>query len=142
MGQTEFGDWIDLNNGCSDRLTAPLCFIAKTYIPLGNAIVEAVKTKEKTFEANIYGVSATFSTHQYRAWAFEQLQLRYQHLSYSEQAELLPLFNETDIMPRLMENGVIHSTLFDGFTPPFIKDGIPDARIKYLKEKGKEIKQV
>jgi glutathione S-transferase len=142
VGQTEFGDWIDLNNGCPESLTALLCFIAKTYIPLSNATVEAVKAKEKTFEANIYGVSATFSTHQYRAWAFEQVQLRYQHLSDSEQAELLPLLNETDVMPSLMENGIIHSTLFDGFTPPFIKDGMPDARIKYLKEKGKKIKQV
>jgi glutathione S-transferase len=142
VGQTEFGDWIDLKNGCPESLTALLCFIAKTYIPLSNATVEAVKDKEKTFEVNIYGVSATFSTHQYRAWAFEQLQLRYQHLSDSEQAELLPLLNETDVMPSLMENGIIHSTLFDGFTPPFIKDGIPDARIKYLKEHGKKLKQV
>ncbi len=142
VGQTEFGDWIDLNNGCPESLTALLCFIAKTYIPLSNATVEAAKAKEKTFEANIYGVSATFSTHQYRAWAFEQLQRRYQHLSDSEQAELLPLLNETDVMPSLMENGIIHSTLFDGFTPPFIKDGMPDTRIKYVKEKGKKIKQV
>ena len=142
VGQTEFGDWIDVNNGYPESLSALRCFIAKTYIPLSNATVEAVKAKEKTFEANIYGVSATFSTHQYRTWAFEQLQLRYQHLSDSEQAKLLPLLNETDIMPSLMENGILHSTLFDGFTPPFIKDGIPDARIKYLKEKGKKMKQV
>jgi hypothetical protein len=142
VGQTEFGDWIDVNNGYPESLSALLCFIAKTYIPLSNATVEAVKAKEKTFEANIYGVSATFSTHQYRTWAFEQLQLRYQHLSDSEQAKLLPLLNETDVMPSLMENGILHSTLFDGFTPPFIKDGIPDARIKYLKEKGKKMKQV
>jgi glutathione S-transferase len=142
VGQTEFGDWIDLNNGCPESLTALLSFIARTYIPLGNATAAAANTKEKTFEANIYGVSATFSTHQYRAWAFEQLQLRYRRLSDSEQTELLPLLNETDVMPSLMENGILHSTSFDGFTPPFIKDGIPDARIKYLKEHGKKLKQV
>jgi len=34
-----------------------------------------------------------------------------------------------------MENGILHCTLFDGFTPPVINNGIADARIKYLKEK-------
>ena len=142
VGQTEFGDWLDINNGCPESLSALLCFIAKTYITLGNTTVAAANAKERAFEANIYGVNAKFSTHQYRVWAFEQVQLRYQNLTDNEQAELLPLLKQTEIMPSLMENGIVHSTLFDGFTPPFIKNGIPDARIKYLKEKGKKIKQV
>lgn len=142
VGQTEFGDWININEACPESLTALLKFIAQTYIPLGKATTVAANAKEKTFEGNIYGVNATFSTHQYRAWAFEQVQLRYQNLSNNEQADLLPLLRQTEVMPALMENGILHSTLFDGFTPPFIKNGIPDARIKYLKEKGKKIKQV
>jgi len=142
VGQTEFGDWLDINEACPESLTALLSFIAKTYIPLGNASAEAAKDRNKTFEANIYGVNARFSTHQYRAWAFEQTQLRYKNLSDNEKNALLPLLTQTEIMPALMENGIIHNTLFDGFAPPFIENGIPDARIKALKAKGKKIKQV
>jgi len=33
----------------------------------------------------------------------------------------------------MMNSGILH----DGFTPPFIKDGVPDARIKRINEKAK-----
>lgn len=141
-GQTEFGDWINLTQGCPASLTSLLNFIAKTYIPLNRAAAPAAIAREKTFEADIYGVTATFSSHQYRVWAFEQLQLKYQALSNEEQAELLPHLTHAEVMPSLMADGIQHSNLFDGFTPPFIKDGIPDARIKYLKEQGRKVKQV
>jgi hypothetical protein len=39
-------------------------------------------------------------------------------------------------MPTFMDGEVVHSSLFDGFTPPFVKDGVCDARVKYMKEKA------
>lgn len=141
VGQTEFGDWFDIKNGLPESLRALLAFIAQTYLPLSKATVTAVANKEKTFTANITGVNASFSTHQYRAWAFEQLQLKYQALSQNDQSTLEPLLTKVQIMPDLVSDS-FHSDLFDGFTPPFVKDGIPDARIKYLKEKGKKVRQV
>jgi len=38
-----------------------------------------------------------------------------------------------------MEGEIIHNALFDGFTPPFVVDGIADARAKHLKNKGKKV---
>lgn len=136
-GQTEFGDWLDLSQGLPDSLEKLLNFIAKTYIPLCKATAKASIKKEKTFNATIYGVSSTFTTHHYRAWAFEQLQLRYQTLNDDDKSALSPILTSTEILPELINDGIIHIDLFDDFTPPFIKDGIPDARIRYIKSKKK-----
>ena len=77
--------------------------------------------------------------HQYRVWSFEQLQLKYQNLNDSDKHFIDELFEATSILPAMMDGDVIHNALFDGFTPPFIKDGVADARAKYLKEKGRKI---
>ena len=137
-GQTEFTDWLNLAKGLPKSVSKLLSFIARTYIPLGKASVKASVNKLKQFDAEIDGVSATFSTNQYRVWAFEQLQLRYQSLADAKKEQLSEVLTESQIMPALMSEGIFHSNLFDGFTPPFVKDGIPDARIKYLKEKAKQ----
>jgi glutathione S-transferase len=135
-GQTEFGDWIDFNNGLPESLQALLGFIGQTYIPFAKACAEATIKREKQFEAEILGISASFSAHQYRGWSFEQLQLRYTALSDIDKSDLLATLQEAQVMPELMSGGILHTGLFDGFTPPFIKDGVPDARIKHIKEKA------
>lgn len=136
VGQTEFGDWINVADGLPDTLQALLGFIGKTYIPFATACAEACIKREKQFQTEIYGVTASFAGHQYRAWSFEQLQLHYEALSENEKAELYQVLTKAQIMPAMMDGGILHNGLFDGFTPPFIKNGIPDARIKRIKEKA------
>jgi glutathione S-transferase len=134
-GQTEFGDWIDVDQGLPESLQALLAFIGKTYIPFAASGAAACVKREKSFEAEVYGVKATFSAHQYRGWSFEQLQLRYESLSESDKAALEHTLADACVMPAMMADGILHNGLFDGFTPPYIKGGIPDARIKRIKEK-------
>ena len=64
--------------------------------------------------------------------------MRYQALTNDTKAKVDGILLETGILPGLLEDGVLHNGLYDGFTPPFIKDGIPDARIKHLKEKQQQ----
>ena len=136
-GQTEFGDWKDTETDLPATLIELLKFISQTYIPVGRATAKASVAREKRFETTVYGVKTTFGTIHYKAWAFEQTQLRYQALTSETKAKIDGVLLETGILPGLLEDGVLHNGLYDGFTPPFIKDGIPDARIKYLKEKQK-----
>jgi glutathione S-transferase len=138
-GQTEFGDWIDLDQGVPESLQKLLDFVGKTYIPFAKACALAGKDRNKSFTTNVYGVEATFSVHQYRVWSFEQLQLKYQSLTGQNRHFIDELLTATQILPRFMEGEIVHNALFDGFTPPFIKDGIADARAKHLKDKGKKV---
>lgn len=137
-GQTEFGDWIDFDQGLPESLQALLAFIAKTYIPFAASGAAACVKREKSFEAEVYGVKTSFSAHQYRAWSFEQLQLRYESLPEGDKAALESSLLAASVMPAMMADGILHNGLFDGFTPPYIKNGIPDARIKRIKEKQLE----
>lgn len=136
VGQTEFGDWIDLDKGLPASLANLLAFVGNTYIPFAKACALASKNKENLFTAEIFGEEATFSTHQYRVWSFEQLQLRYQKISDEARDSLDTILIAAEIMPTFMDAEVVHSNLFDGFTPPFVKDGVCDARVKYMKEKA------
>ena len=144
-GQTEFGDWIDMDAGMPDSLQKLLVFIGKTYIPFAAACAKACVNRDKQFQAEIYGVESSFAAHQYRGWSFEQLQLRYQGLSEKTKEALMPALELAGVMPAMMADGILHNGLFDGFTPPFIENGIPDARIKRIKEKAeakiKELEQ-
>jgi hypothetical protein len=110
--------------------------VAKTYVPFAKACALASKAGEKRFEAQVYGMNANFSTHQYRVWSFEQVQKRFQALSTDDQIFVDKILYETGVQPALMEGGIYHSDLFDGFTPPVVKNGIADARIRHLKNKG------
>jgi hypothetical protein len=69
-------------------------------------------------------------------WLFEQLQMNYDALADIEKTLLSEALAEAQVMPALMENGIFHNGLFDAFTPPFIKDGIPDARVNHIREKA------
>ena len=138
-GQTEFGDWINLNDGVPTSLEKLLGFVGKTYIPFAKACAVAGKDRNKTFTATVYGAQATFSVHQYRVWSFEQLQLKYQELQGQDKHFVDELLNATEILPTMMEGDIVHNALYDGFTPPFVKDGVADARARHLKSKGQKV---
>ena len=138
-GQTEFGDWINLDNGLPESLEKILGFVSKTYFPFAKACAIAGKDRNKTFSAEVYGVEASFSVHQYRVWSFEQLQLKYQALAGQDKHFIDEVLTASQILPKFMEGEIVHNALYDGFTPPFIKDGIADARAKHLKSKGKSV---
>lgn len=135
VGQKIFGDWIDLNEETPVTLKSLLNYISQTYIPFSSQTALAAANKQKTSTMLIRGIETTFSTSQYRAWAFEQVQLRYQALDKASKDLLEPILKETSILSGLFQHGILHSTLLDGFTPPFVKDGIADNRIKYFKTK-------
>ena len=137
MGQAAFSDWMNLDEGVPATLIELLKFVAKTYLPLAKGGVQASKAGEKRFESEVYGVKATFSTHQYRVWSYEQVQKRHAALSDDDTAFVDRVLTEAAVQPALMADGIYHSDLHDGFTPPVIKDGIADARIRHIKSKGK-----
>jgi len=136
VGQTEFGDWIDLDEGLPESLASLLAFVGKTYIPFAKGSAMAGKNKEKSFTAEVYGEEARFSTHQYRVWSFEQLQLRYQNVPEEAKGYLDHILTGAEVQPAFMSYEIVHNGLFDGFTPPFVKDGVCDARVKHMKEKA------
>jgi len=138
-GQTEFGEWINLDDGVPESLSKLLGFVAKTYMPFAKACAIAGKDRNKSFTATVYGAQATFSVHQYRVWSFEQLQLKYLSLEGQGKHFIDELLTSANILPKLMEGEIVHNALYDGFTPPFIVDGIGDARAKHLKNKGRKV---
>ena len=108
----------------SGKATTSACLIAcaTKYIP----------------DAEVYGLEETFSTHQYRVWSFEQLQNRYEKLHGDEKQFVDEALENSGVLPLMMADGIVHSDLFDGFTPPVIKNGATDARIRYLLDKGEK----
>ena len=72
----------------------------------------------------------------HRVWSFEELQMRYQNLGDIAKAELDGLLSDPGILQELMTDEIYHNGLFDGFTPPFVKNGVSDARVRHLKEKA------
>lgn len=138
VGQTTFGDWTNLGAGVPKSLHKLLGFTAKKYIPFAYACAQASKNKSKTFDAQVCGLTETFSTHQYRVWSFEQLQNRYLQLQGDDKQFVDEALTEAGVLPLMMADGIVHSDLFDGFTPPIIKDGVSDARIRHLLNNGKK----
>ncbi len=141
-GQTEFGDWIDLDNGLPESLEKLLGFVSKTYIPFAKACAMASKKGSKSFEATVYGQQGTFRVHQNRVWSFEQLQLKYQTLQGQDKFFIDEVLSAATILPTMMEGEVVHNALYDGFNPPFVVDGIADARVKHIKSKGEKVEGV
>ena len=138
-GQTEFGEWINLDDGLPESLQKLLVFVGKTYIPFAKACAIAGKDRNKSFTTSVYGATATFSVHQYRVWSFEQLQLKYLELANQDKHFIDEILTASEILPTFMAGEIIHNALYDGFTPPFIVDGIADARAKHLKSKGAKV---
>jgi len=137
-GQTEFGNWINLDESVPETLKAILTFVAKTYIPFASGAALATHKKDKHFHANINGLETEFMTFQYRAWSFESVQNQFNDLIPIDKDFVQALLIETQVQPQMMANGVLHSTLFDGFTPPVIQNATADARIAYLKVKAEK----
>jgi len=138
LGQTEFGEWLDLDEGVPESLKALLEYVSKTYVPFSSGVAKAVQEKSKQAAAVVYGVPTEYAAFQYRAWSFEQVQLHYQTLSGDNKIFVDELLTQTNVLPQLMENGIVHIDLFDDFTPPFVKDGICDARVRYLQQKKRK----
>jgi glutathione S-transferase len=136
VGQEAFGDWINLDKDIPDTLKELLAMVGKTYIPFALASALAAQKGDETFQAKIYGQSASFSTHPYRVWSFEQLQIRYQSLTERDKEQVQTLLTEANVLPDMMAGDIYHNGLFDGFTPPFIQGGVCDAEIKRQKQQA------
>lgn len=136
IGQTEFGKWIDLDDNIPGSLSELLSFVGKTHIPFATGTALAAHEGRKEFTANIYGLDTQFLAFQYRAWSFENVQNYYQDLNESDKAFVEKVLTQSHVQPAMMQNGILHCNLFDGFTPPLVKNGVADARIKYLKQKA------
>ena len=139
-GQTIFGDWVNLDDAVPETLSKLLEFIGKTYIPLAKATAAASAKKEKQMKAVVYDLDTSFGTSQYRAWSFEQLQTKFQELPNEDKTFVDKVLEKANVQPSMMEASIVLSTLFDGFTPPFVKDGFVDARVKHMRSKNKEPK--
>lgn len=136
VGQVDFGPWISLDDGgLPNTLERLLAFIGATYIPLSSATARASIKRERRVKATIRGIEAEFSVHHYRAWAFEQVQRRFEALSEEDKATCRDLFVDTGVLPGLMADGVLHNGLYDGLTPPFVVNGEMDNRIKHKNAK-------
>ncbi len=138
IGQQIFGDWIDLDEGVPESLKELLEFVGKTYVPFSTGVAKAITQNSKTAKANVYGVMAEYGAFGYRAWSLEQVQLGYEKLNGVSKSFIDNLLTETCILPALMESGIVHIDLFDGFTPPFVKNGECDARVRYLNQKKRD----
>ncbi len=136
VGQTLFGEWLRPEPDLPDTLKWLLHFIGTTYVPFGSATARASLAREKTFTVEIRGFPTTCSTHHYRAWALEQVQLRLEGLGGEAKERCRGWLEEAGVLPGLMAGGILHNGLFDGFTPPFVVDGVMDNRVKHLKSRG------
>ncbi len=135
VGQTAFGDWLDLAAGVPDSLRRLLNFVAKTYLPYSAGTARTLAAGEKQFSVKIFGVASRFVAAQYKAWSFEQVQLRLQALAPNVREQLDSVLAASGLLPGLMADGIYHVSLFDGFTPPLVKDGVADAKLRYLRDK-------
>ncbi|BFM15432.1 hypothetical protein R50073_16150 [Maricurvus nonylphenolicus] len=136
VGQTEFGDWIDLEQKTPSTVQQLLAFIGKTYIPLAKATAAAEAQQQDLFEVSIYGQTATFNAYPYRVWSFEQLQNRYLSLADSDRDFVCTLLTKAQVLPAMMADPIHHNNLYDGFTPPFIREGVCDALVKQAKSQN------
>jgi len=73
----------------------------------------------------------------YRAWAFEQVQNRFDALSAEQQSDVqTALAAHGDFAP-LLRGPRVHNPVFDGLTPPVVVDGIADNRVKHRKQSSR-----
>lgn len=113
-----------------------LGFVAETWLPLSAATARASVNRDKGVEVTIRGITTVFSTHHYRAWAFEQVQRRHVALDAASRQWLQPHLERAGLLPGLLADGILHNGLYDGLTPPVIVDGIGDNRIKHQRDKA------
>ncbi len=136
VGRTAFGDWLDLDTGVPDTIERLLAWCSETWLPWARVTAQASIAREKQCQTTIRGIETVITTHHYRAWSFEQVQRHYESLGDSARAWCDEFLHKTKILPGLMDDGILHNGLFDGLTPPIIRDGAADNRIKHLKQKA------
>lgn len=128
IGRTRFGDWLDPAAGLPATLERLLVFVAATWLPWSRASALADAAGEKTARAAIRGVETAYATHPYRAWAWEQMQRALVALGAADRAWVDDVLTRAGLLPDLLADGVLHCDLYDGLTPPVIRDGVGDNR--------------
>lgn len=124
----ERGAWLAFDE-LPASLIALLEFAATTWLPNGMPTARASVQRSKRSSVDLRGIASEWSTHHYRAWSFEQVQRRLLALDAGARADVDALLTRTGLLPGLLEQGVLANGLYEGLTPPFIVDGIGDARI-------------
>jgi glutathione S-transferase len=130
VGRTVFGGWIDDRGDLPPTLTAILRFAADTWLPWGRGSARAAAAGAPEATATIRGRATTYATHPYRAWALEQVQRAVLSLDPADRAWVDAVLARAGVLPDLFADGVLHSPLYDGLTPPVIVDGIGDDRVR------------
>ena len=85
----------------------------------------ALVSGAKRTHAVIRGRETPHATHAYRAWAFEQVQRSLLALAPRDRAWADDVLTRTELLPGLLADGVVHSDLYDGLTPPIIRVEVP-----------------
>lgn len=135
VGQSEFGEWLAFAGELPDTLQELLRFVAQTWLPYSRGTARALALGEKKMTIAISGVATDFLAAQYKAWSFEQVQVKLKGMNESDLADLIPLLEKTGLLPELLLAEVHHVDLYDDFTPPYIVDGVADAKLRYLRDK-------
>ena len=129
-GRSEFGAFMPWDDA-SRALVPLLGFVAQTWLPVGAATASASVAREKRFEVGVRGVPTTMSTSHYRAWAFEEAQHRVDALDAASREAVRDALAVSGDWTALLDGPRLHNALFDGLTPPFVKDGAADNRIRH-----------
>ena len=135
-GQDVFGEWLDFAE-VRDTHARLAAFIGQTWAHVSRATAEASAAKEKKTHVTVRGHDLTFSTHHYRAWSFERTRERVDALASGQRDSLAAWLGDTDVWEQLCGSPVPHNGLFDGFTPPIVRGGVADNRIKHIKSRSK-----
>ncbi|MFV8754097.1 glutathione S-transferase family protein [Nannocystaceae bacterium ST9] len=126
--ELELGPWLEFAE-LPESLVDLLRFAAATWLPNGLACARASVERSKRYAVEIRGLTSEWSTHHYRAWSFEQVQRRLLALADPARAELDEVLRSAGLLPGLLDQGVLANGLYEGLTPPFVVDGIGDARV-------------
>ena len=135
VGQCEFGEWLEFNDELPSTLQELLHFAAKTWLPYSRGTARALALGEKRMTISISGVPTDFLAAQYKAWSFEQVQLKLKSLNDTDIRGLTPVLEQSGLLPELLLAEPYHIDLYDDFTPPYIVDGVADAKLRYLRDK-------
>jgi len=135
VGRSEFGAFLPFEDAVR-ALSKLLSLVASTWVPLGAATAHASVARDKSFVVSLRSVDSTFSTHHYRAWAFEQVQARFDALSADAKSDVEGALGSAGDFGPLTRGPRLHNGLYDGLTPPIVVDGIGDNRVKHRRAKG------